>query len=188
LAQRARLLSATAVAHLEGKANVTRVTVLSGVGRTTFYECFDDFAHALAQVRDEVARRMRRALGAWAREASGGHDKTRALCRAWLGVIAEEPVTALVALAPASSEVDSQLMGPIRQALTQLSPAVATRGEMVLVHATACAMASARAVALACLGAQPGTAPSLSRETSRAPESMVQSLAAAIRRLLADNA
>lgn len=141
LVQRARLLRATAIAELEGASSVTRVTALSGVGRTTFYECFDDFEHARKAVIADVGRRVGRAL-----MAAKASDVTQ-LCAVWLECLAADPVTFLVAL----QSPDSELLAQLRRALQPLFPA--TQGNARWMHALACAEASARATALSVLGA-----------------------------------
>lgn len=60
--QRARLLGATRLAHLGGHDSVSEVVRLAGVSRNTFYECFDDFAHALDRARREAFARLVTAL------------------------------------------------------------------------------------------------------------------------------
>ena len=154
-AQRERLLCATAIAYLEGAPSVARVSALSGVGRNTFYECFDDFEHALGTVRREERQRFRRTLGVLRVEARQEHDDdgVALLCRVWLELIAAEPVRALLALEPTRGEQGSMLLTVFREALASLRSAGWAEGEEArLFHAGVCAEASGRALALAMLG------------------------------------
>jgi hypothetical protein len=154
--QHARLLQAAATAHVEGTSNVARVTGLAGVGRNTFYECFDDFAHALAAVRAYEICRVQRAL---AGQVSSGALRVRILelCRVWMELIAAGPVTALVALEPEPGRPGSRLRSVFQQALpSQLAPDRRC-DDAVLFHAAACAEASARALALELLRGEPST-------------------------------
>jgi len=61
-AQRGRLLRAVAEATLTGTRTVGFVLQLAGVGRSTFYEYFDDFEHARAQIQDHVTHSLQREL------------------------------------------------------------------------------------------------------------------------------
>jgi hypothetical protein len=149
-AQRERLLRAVVIAHLRGEPSVTRVTALSGVGRNTFYECFDDFEHALDTARREELQRVRRGL-VGSRSFSNEDDAVSRLCRAWLELIAEEPVSALVALEPLRGQRGSALRAVFEDALARLC-AKSKRNDTWLSHSAACAEASGRAVALALLG------------------------------------
>lgn len=187
-AQRARLLGATAIAHLEREPSVTRVTTLSGVGRNTFYECFDDFQHALRGVRLEAVRRVRRAIGVWA-EGSAGVDRASELCRLWLQAIAEEPLSALVALEPQSGDMEPEVITPFREALMQLMPPGVACDDARLMHAGACAGSSARDVALGVLGTAPNSL--LSAVTgpgpsNTVPATVIESLDRSVKSLLAD--
>ena len=83
--QRERLLAATAaVAATGAELNVANVVARAGVGRNTFYEYFDDFAHALsslsARARSELSAVIAAELGA----ARTPLERIRALARAWV--------------------------------------------------------------------------------------------------------
>lgn len=83
--QRERLLAATAAVAAAGEElNVASVVARAGVGRNTFYEYFDDFAHALhslsARARSELASAIAAELGA----ARTPLERIRALARAWV--------------------------------------------------------------------------------------------------------
>src|SRR5688500_6523401 len=61
-AQRERLLRAAALAFVEGQPNVSRAAALARAGRSSFYEFFDDFEHALDVVRASTLKTVGRAL------------------------------------------------------------------------------------------------------------------------------
>jgi hypothetical protein len=177
LAQRHRLLRATAIAHLEEDESVTRVTLLSGVGRTTFYECFDDFGHALAAVRFEAGQRVRRGLS----QRSKRLDLLE-LCGVWLRALIDEPMSALVALESRSGG-EPEVLTLLGDALCRLFPAAKMRSP-ALMHALACAHASARAAALVVLNA---SSESPEPAEANAPvEHAREALARSIHCLLAD--
>lgn len=142
--QRERLLRATAIAYLDGDASVTRVTALSGVGRNTFYECFDDFAHALAAVRRDEVRRVQRGLA----QLAPSSEAVELLCGRWTALIADEPVSALATLGLEQGQGSSELLVAFCGALDRALPAGSPRREALLIHAAACAEISARVVAL----------------------------------------
>lgn len=146
--QRARLLQATAAAYLNGVGNVARVVALSGVGRNTFYECFDDFPHALDAVRANEVRRVGRALASLPFHTMQSEIALFELCRLWLVSIGAEPVTSLVALEAEPGRVTSRLLMTFQTALATCVAPLRARDEPALLHAAACAEASARAMAL----------------------------------------
>jgi hypothetical protein len=152
--QRARLLRATAIAYLDGEPSVTRVAELSGVGRNTFYECFDDFKHALDAVRRDELCRVQRGI-AGSSEGSVRPESVTELCRVWLELVALDPLSALVALEPVRGQISSGFLAPFRDALARLLPRAAERRDAALLHAAACAETSARALALALLRSSP---------------------------------
>ncbi len=95
-AQRARLLRAVALGVVQNKRTVGEVVRLAGVGRSTFYECFDDFEHAASALQSQRVLRLRRALEAAAPTLS-------AVCRAWLEDACAEPVSTLAVLGGATA-------------------------------------------------------------------------------------
>lgn len=179
--QRARLLRATAIAYLDGDASVTRVTALSGVGRNTFYECFDDFEHALAALRREEVRRVERGLAA----LGSSSDGVERLCGAWTALIAEEPARALATLGLERGQGSSDFLEAFRGELERALPMAATLSDALLIHAAACAETSARAVARSALSA-PGSslAALLGEEGGLSPSRAGSVLARSIRRLV----
>jgi len=183
--QRLRLLAATAQAQLEGVTTVSRVVAIAGVGRNTFYECFDDFEHAQRAARSEAAKRMRESLD------SVAHDERRAdeLARVWVATVLEEPLLAFAALQISAASSLSELGSAFASALAlepQESRAVDASARLGLELAAAAAEACARGLVLAAaaragaLARTPG--PAL---TARAPEleptDVVRALAASVR-------
>jgi hypothetical protein len=122
------------------------VTALSGVGRNTFYECFDDFSHALAALRKEEVRRVQRGLVALG--ATPADDRLERLCGVWAALIAEEPVRALATFGLERGQGGSEFLAAFRDALTLALPLASSQSEALLIHAGACAETSARAIAL----------------------------------------
>jgi hypothetical protein len=177
LAQRTRLLRATAIAHLEGDESVARVTLLSGVGRTTFYECFDDFEHALSAARAETVQRVRRVL-------SQGSKRTDllGLCGVWLRAVVHEPLSGMVALEAYPGD-EPEVLALLGEALSRLFPAAKMQGA-ALMHAGACAQASARVAAAAVLKASSQS--SGATEADGAVARAIEALARSIHCLLAN--
>ncbi|HWA76594.1 MAG TPA: hypothetical protein VG937_29870 [Polyangiaceae bacterium] len=158
------------------------MTSLSGVGRTTFYECFDDFGHALSAVRGDVAQRVRRALS-----LRSEHPDLAELCSVWLRVASDEPLGMLAALEPQSG-AEPEVLTLFRDAISRWFPVAQTQGA-TLMHAVACAQASARSMAIAALGApsQFSGAMGAGGADAGAPgELAIESLTRSIRCLLAD--
>lgn len=180
--QRSRLLHATAIAHLEGVRSVTRVSALSGVGRNTFYECFDDFQHALDAARKEQFRRVQRALVSLSN--SGATDCLAWLCRAWLAVIAEEPVSALVALEPERGQACSALHALFRDGLASCLLNEGPRSDRVVLYAAGCAEISARTLSLALLSASDSATPSTEGSREELLTQAVSDLTGSVRRLV----
>jgi AcrR family transcriptional regulator len=96
--QRERLMVATASAFARGQHSVSGVVTLAGVGRNTFYEYFDDFAHALEVVRARAQARAEEACEAQVKLTRTPVERLRAISRAWCGVLLEEPDEARVLL------------------------------------------------------------------------------------------
>jgi AcrR family transcriptional regulator len=110
---------------LEGAATVSRVVAIAGVGRNSFYECFDDFEHALETVREKEARRVTRAL-ALQLNASDFTERLSGLCWAWIRAIVGEPEAALVALEARATETSAPLFSVFAAALAECA---GVRGE-----------------------------------------------------------
>ena len=97
--QRERLLAATAAVAFAGdELNVANVVARAGVGRNTFYEYFDDFAHALhalsARARSELSALVTRELSA----ARTPLERVRAIARAWVEHARADPERAALML------------------------------------------------------------------------------------------
>lgn len=96
--QRERLLLATALAHARGACTVSEVIALARVGRATFYEYFDDTAHALTEVQDRAATCFQQAAAPILDSDCSERDGRDALalldglCGAWRAAIEEAPV------------------------------------------------------------------------------------------------
>jgi AcrR family transcriptional regulator len=181
-AQRERLLRATAIAHLEGSASVTRVAALSGVGRSTFYECFDDFEHALGATRREELQRFRRGL-IGLHEGEARSENVTLLCRAWMELIAARPVNALAALESPRGEQRSPLVSVFAEALVRMGSSLEARElKAALSHAAACAEASGRSLALGLLGSSRVASMSVPGRASAGDDSVVGEAALALAR------
>jgi AcrR family transcriptional regulator len=78
--------------------SVQEVIAIAGMGRNTFYEYFDDVAHARSAAEANALRRLEEAL----REAEGrtrlSMERFRALSRAWFDVTESAPAEQLLAL------------------------------------------------------------------------------------------
>jgi hypothetical protein len=108
LAQHKRLLVAVALADQRGNRTVGAATAIAGVGRSTLYEYFDDFEHALSRVSAEATGIASRRLASIAREPNERENlgreglssrRLRRLCETWIECVAEAPVLFLSALA-----------------------------------------------------------------------------------------
>lgn len=103
---RRRLLQATALAHTRGERSVSAVVRLAGIGRNTFYESFDDFAHALRAAGAEAQRELRQRLEACcADEPLGPRATVERVCATWLRFASEESIAMRCALTlPSTSQ------------------------------------------------------------------------------------
>lgn len=185
-----RLLAAAAQAQLEGVTTVSRVVAIAGVGRNTFYECFDDFEHALRTARSEAVKRMREALDSVARDERWADE----LARVWVATVLEEPLLAFAALRVSAASSLSELGLAFASTLAldaarerdALDASVRLGLELAAASAEACARglvltAAARAGALA---ATP--VPALSaRAPELEPADVARALAASVRAALA---
>ncbi len=104
LEQRARILAATAAAlAADAAANVAAVVKLAGVSRNTFYEYFDDLAHARDVVERRAEQRVEQTLRAAEAQTRTPVERWRALVHAWLGWALGAPAEArLILRDPAS--------------------------------------------------------------------------------------
>lgn len=145
--QHLRLLAAAVQAALEGSETVTRVVTIAGVGRSTFHEFFDDFAHALSVARTRALKEMRAALATVPNNAHW----LDGVVSAWIDSVRAEPEFALVALRVSGDHTTSELGSVFMEALGSvvLSGARASeRVELELALAAAAAEGCARDVAL----------------------------------------
>jgi AcrR family transcriptional regulator len=98
--QRERLLTATALAAAdEASPTVASIVSRAGVGRNTFYEYFDDVAHALDAATTVVIRRVDELLRDAETQARTPVERWRALARAWLDFAEHEAGAMLLVLA-----------------------------------------------------------------------------------------
>ncbi len=159
--QRDRLLAATArILVGDGPRNVARVIALAGVGRSTFYEYFDDLEHAQRAALAAVAHRVEESLAAAERRSRTPVERLRALAAAWLAEVEDDPAAMLLALVThrdALSLAGSAFERAIARALEVVaSSGVSTAREPLRVRAVAAAAeAFARPYATACLAADP---------------------------------
>lgn len=101
--QRARLLSATALACFREKApTIASVVRRAGVSRNTFYEYFDDLEHAAIAAGQRALSQLVKALRAAEAISRTPVERWRALARAWFEWIGAAPPEAMLCLANAS--------------------------------------------------------------------------------------
>jgi AcrR family transcriptional regulator len=114
--QQERLLAAVAEAFALSGANigVGAVVQRAGTGRNTFYEYFDDVAHALAVVRAHVESRIEGALGSVLSSARTPVERLRVVSRAFIESLSQHPYEAAVGL---RRERESDALSPVGRAL-----------------------------------------------------------------------
>jgi AcrR family transcriptional regulator len=141
------LLTATVHAALEGAETVSRVVRLAGVGRSTFHEFFDDFAHALRAARAQAAKEMQAALSFATRDERW----FEAAVSTWMDRARAEPELTLVALRVADERSTSELGSVFATALenvvgdeTSARDRVANRSALAVAAAEGCARDVAR--------------------------------------------
>ncbi len=113
--QRERLLLAVAGAYARGRASVSGAIDLAGVGRNTFYEYFDDYAHALEALRAQVVARI---AAAWRLELASARtplERVRSVCHAWCSALLAERDEALVLLCAAPRTPEEPLSSAGRE-------------------------------------------------------------------------
>ena len=160
-AQRERLLRAAALAFVEGQPNVSRAAALARAGRSSFYEFFDDFEHALDVVRASTLKTVGRALNDALQAERAPIAALRALAAALASAVQSCAEGALVALASTGTETSAlgSCFGRVlaRWLAAPDSAALLTRGSdsTRLLLATGAAEAFARRVALAELAGAP---------------------------------
>ena len=106
-----RLLAATVRAASQGNETVTRVIAIAGVGRSTFHEFFDDYAHALRAARAHAVGSLRATL------AANEAQRLEALLGVWLDAVRDEPELALVTLRVSGDQSISELGAVLVEAL-----------------------------------------------------------------------
>jgi len=144
-ARRESLLEAAARAFCEGRTTAQRVIELAQVGPNAFYECFDDFEHALGVTRAAWIARVARALERDGDGAQAERDVEH-LCSRWLSEVALSPFSALTGLSSIGSAL-SPAGKAFRAALSQLMSDEAELDACSLDFATCCAELSARELA-----------------------------------------
>jgi hypothetical protein len=135
---------------------VQRVVELAGIGRSTFYECFDDYEHALLAVRHVESARLAAACA-----VASGEPPIGSLAAAWCSAVAAEPELFLVALRLDASTDSDSLGSVFSSALrARLATDDASLGDLAAM-VTACAASCARSLALAIRAIDAGEAAEL---------------------------
>jgi hypothetical protein len=154
-AQRERLLRAAAAAFVQGQPNVSRAAALARAGRSSFYEFFDDFEHALEVVRTSTLSTVERALNDALDSEHTPTAALHALAAALANVVRSSAEAALVTLASAGTET-SPLGDCFRRVLGRWLSAPGASATLTLgsdstrlLLATGAAEAFARRIALA---------------------------------------
>lgn len=99
LEQKARLLSATALALARRRdATIADVVKVAGVSRNTFYEYFDDLAHARVAAEQQAEHRLGTALRGAEEQTRTPVERWRALSHAFLSWVLLAPADALLCL------------------------------------------------------------------------------------------
>jgi AcrR family transcriptional regulator len=106
--QRDRLMAALAALVTSGaEPTVAGIVARAGVGRNTFYEYFDDVAHALRVLKQRAVRELASAIEESLRSARGPLERLRAATQGWLQAIAREPGLMALALQPSPPQEDA---------------------------------------------------------------------------------
>lgn len=111
---RERLLLAAAAVLTEGPATVARIVERAGVGRSTFYEFFDNPDHVLDHLEQRASRALEAALASAFSEARTPLERVRGLTRAWLDELQARPEEARVVL---TRRIGSELLSPAAKLL-----------------------------------------------------------------------
>ena len=102
LEQRARLLSATALAivraPIASEQTIGSVVKLAGVSRNTFYEYFDDLPHARVAAEQRAEQRLLVQLRAAEAQTRTPVERWRALGHAWMMWVTTGPAEAFLCL------------------------------------------------------------------------------------------
>ncbi len=95
---RERLLAAAAEVLASGPVTIGKIVERAGVGRSTFYEFFDDPEHVLLTLEQRVLRALALALEAALLEARTPLERARGLSRHWLSELEQKGPEGRVAL------------------------------------------------------------------------------------------
>lgn len=99
LEQKARLLSATALAVARSaEATIADVVKVAGVSRNTFYEYFDDLAHARAAAVQRAEHRLATLLRGAEEQTRTPVERWRALSHSFMSWVTSAPADALLCL------------------------------------------------------------------------------------------
>jgi len=99
LEQKARLLSATALALARSaEATIADVVKVAGVSRNTFYEYFDDLAHARVAAEQRAEHRLAVLLRGAEEQTRTPVERWRALSHAFMSWVMAAPADALLCL------------------------------------------------------------------------------------------
>jgi AcrR family transcriptional regulator len=97
--QRARLVSAAAIAFSRHEMpTIESVVKIAGVSRNTFYEYFDDLAHARAAAAQRAQQRLAQELRAAEERTRTPVERLRAVAHAWVEWMLAAPADAALCL------------------------------------------------------------------------------------------
>lgn len=151
-------MRATVRAALETEPlTVARIVALAGVGRTTFYECFDDVEHALVAAHGAAV--------AWLRSACFAGDGGLSL--RWCRAVAREPLLVRVAIRFDATHDTGSLARLFGEALATVSGSGGVAPVGAADMTAACAVACAHALALEVCVAEPEGVGSLVERASQ---------------------
>lgn len=146
--QRERLLVATAAAFVANEHSVSGVVRSAGVGRNTFYEYFDDFAHALEGVRTRALGILDAQCTAAFAKARTPIERLRTVTYAWCEVLLERRNDAVVLLCSEQRRPE-QALSAAGQLLASAFERVRREAPRAAEHDSAATAAAAAAEALA---------------------------------------
>jgi len=111
---RERLLLAAAEVLAEGPITVARIVSRAGVGRSTFYEFFDDPEHLLLQLEQRSLRGLAAAMETALSESRTPLERVRGISRHWFNELETRTMEARVAL---STRADLGSLSPAGELL-----------------------------------------------------------------------
>src|ERR1700753_829934 len=88
------VLDTTAQALATGEATATDIVLRAGVGRSTFYEHFEDVDDAVSAATREASERVRASLRAAVEHAHTPRERRRARAAAWVAEVSRAPAAA----------------------------------------------------------------------------------------------